>query len=153
MDLDTHEKANQIVRTEIFADLSALVLAMASEGDEEAQELTYGVLDYESAAKEAGWALSDNVDTFDDVWVHDERSNQYSDARRLCDAEGIEAHEREVFEHWSVSSWLASQLEKHGEKIARDWYGHHVWARTTTGQSISIDAVIEDVVRAVARGE
>jgi hypothetical protein len=146
MNLDTHEKANNLVRNEIFANLSALVEAMASKGDEEAQELTYGVLDYESAAEEAGWTLTA------DRWTHDDEEDEYCNAEDLCAEHDIEAHEREVFEHWSVSSWLAGQLEKHGEKIARDWYGHNVWARTTTGQSISIDAVIEDIVRAMARG-
>jgi hypothetical protein len=146
MNLDIHQKANNLVRNEIYANLSHLVEAMASKGDDDAIELMCSVPDYESAAIDAGWTL------IDDAWRYDGCGDEYSDAQELCDAEGIEPHEREVFEHWSVSSWLAGQLEKHGEKIARDWYGHNVWARTTTGQSISIDAVIEDIVRAMARG-
>jgi hypothetical protein len=146
MNLDIHEKANNLVRNEIFANLSHLVEAMASKGDDDAIELMCSVPDYGSAAEAADWTL------IDDVWRYDGCDVEYDDARDLCNWEGIEPHEREVFEHWSVSSWLASQLEKQGEKIARDWYGHHVWARTTTGQSISIDAVIESIVRAMARG-
>jgi hypothetical protein len=146
MNLDIHEKANNLVRTEIYVNLSGLVEAMAAKGDEEAQELTYGVLDYETAAEEAGWTLAS------DRWTHDDEENEYCNAEDLCAEHDIEAHGREVFEHWSVSSWLASELEKRGEKVARDWYGHNVWARTTTGQAISIDGVIENIVRAMARG-
>jgi hypothetical protein len=111
MDKQLHEMANRIVRIEVYANMSALVEAMAQKGDEDALELSLGQYDPET-----------------------------------------EEYTREVFEHWSVSSWLASELEKRGETIARDWYGHHIWARTTTGQSISIDGVIEDIVRAMARG-
>jgi hypothetical protein len=146
MNLDIHQKANNLVRNEIFANLSALVEAMASKGDEDSMELMCSVPDYECAAIEEGWKF------VDDAWRYDGFVDEYEDAHELCEDQGIEPREREVFEHWSVSSWLASQLEKHGEKVARNWYGHNVWARTTTGQSISIDGVIESIVRAMARG-
>lgn len=146
MNLEIHEKANNLVRSEVYANLSHLVEAMAAKGDEEAMDLMCGVLDYESAAIDEGWKF------IDDAWRYEGFVDEYEDAQELCEDQGIDPHEREVFEHWSVSSWLASQLEKHGEKVARDWYGHNVWARTTTGQSISIDTVIENVVRAMARG-
>jgi hypothetical protein len=150
MNLGIHQKANNLVRNEIFSNLSALVEAMASKGDEEAQELTYGVLDYGSAAEEAGWAYEGGV--WRNYQCDDAREIHYEDAQELCEDQGIDPHEREVFEHYSVSVWLAIELEKRGEKVARDWYGHSVWARTNTGQSISIDGVIEDIVRAMARG-
>jgi hypothetical protein len=150
MNLDIHQKANNLVRNEIYANLSALVEAMALKGDDDAIELMCSVPDYGSAAEGAGWTYEGGV--WSNNQCDDAREIHYDDERELCDEEGIDPHEREVFEHWSVSSWLAEQLEKHGEKIARDWYGHNVWARTTTGQSISIDAVIEDIVRAMARG-
>jgi hypothetical protein len=140
-----HEKANLLVRNEIYANMSALVEELASRGDEESQELTWALPDYDSAAVEAGWNLIEGI------WRYDGCEIEYEDAQELCEEEGISPHEREVFEHWSVSAWLASELENRGEKIARDWYGHHIWARTTTGQAISIDAVIEDIVRAMAR--
>jgi hypothetical protein len=150
MNLEIHEKANNLVRNEVYANLSHLVEAMASKGDDDAIELMCGVLDYESAAEEASWSYEGDV--WRNMQCDDARELEYDDAQELCVAEGIEPHEREVFEHWSVSSWLANQLEKHGEKVVRDWYGHHVWARTTTGQSISIDGVIESIVSAMARG-
>jgi|APSaa5957512535_1039671.scaffolds.fasta_scaffold447917_1 hypothetical protein len=48
----------------------------------------------------------------------------------------------EIFEHWIVSEHLATQLEKHGESITRDFYGFTIWGRTCTGQAISLDYVI-----------
>lgn len=145
MEKAIHEAAERLVRNEIYANLSALVEAMALKGDEEAMELMCSVPDYESAAIDEGWEF------IDDTWRYDGFVDEYEDAHELCEYQGIDPHEREVFEHWSVSSWLASELEKRGEKVARDWYGHYVWARTTTGQAISIDGVIEDIVRAMAR--
>lgn len=51
---------------------------------------------------------------------------------------------REVFEHWIVSEWLATQLEKRGESVA-EICNAWIWGRTTTGQAISSDSVIEDI--------
>lgn len=48
----------------------------------------------------------------------------------------------EVFEHWIVSEYLATALEKHDEAITRDFYGFTIWGRTCTGQAISLDYVI-----------
>ena len=66
-------------------------------------------------------------------------------AQEACDMSGIEPFEREVFEHWIVSDWLADKLEERGEKVDRDFAGMTVWARTTTGQAISMDYVIEQI--------
>lgn len=51
----------------------------------------------------------------------------------------------EVYEHWSVSSYLADKLEQYGEKVIRDLCGHDVWCRCTTGQAIMCDAVISEI--------
>src|SRR5258707_13415197 len=49
----------------------------------------------------------------------------------------------EVYEHWAVSPWLASKLAAQGEKVNMDFANLNVWARTTTGQQISGDSVIQ----------
>jgi hypothetical protein len=54
---------------------------------------------------------------------------------------------REVLEHWLVSDRLAVALESRGETVSRDIYGLVVWGRCTTGQSISMDCVIQDIYR------
>lgn len=71
---------------------------------------------------------------------------------RQAEADGVEdleavidEYEREVFEHWIVSDWLADKLEAKGEKVEKDFAGLTIWARTTTGQAIALDAVIEEI--------
>jgi hypothetical protein len=56
-----------------------------------------------------------------------------------------------VFEHWAVSEWLAGKLEEQGERVDRDFAGLCVWARTTSGQSISMDGVIERIAAEMHR--
>jgi len=58
---------------------------------------------------------------------------------------GGEPYQREVYEHWIVSDWLADRLAEKGEKIDNDFAGMTVWARTTTGQGIASDSVIEAI--------
>jgi hypothetical protein len=80
------------------------------------------------------------------VFKHtDGRTNYNTTWGDLCKSEGIDPYQREVFEHWLVSDWLADKLEAHGEKVDRDFAGMTVWARTTTGQAIYADYVIEQI--------
>lgn len=52
----------------------------------------------------------------------------------------------EIFEHWVVSDHFAYWLKQKGEKIG-ELDGLTIWGRTTTGQSISIDYVVREIVR------
>lgn len=52
---------------------------------------------------------------------------------------------REIFEHWAVSRWLAKKLLARGEAVL-GWEGLNIWGRTTTGQAISMDGVIREIV-------
>ena len=51
----------------------------------------------------------------------------------------------EIFEYWFVSNFFAEKLEAKGEVVSHDFFGHCVWGRTTTGQSISMDHVIREI--------
>ncbi len=66
----------------------------------------------------------------------------------LCREQDIEPYEREVFEHHMVSSWLGGKLSKHGE-VVKEVFNMTVWGRTTTGQSISMDGVIEEIYKEI----
>ncbi len=56
-----------------------------------------------------------------------------------CDDE-----ENEVLEYWHISPWLASELQKEGEKVVLlEDLNLVVWGRTTSGQVISIDCALE----------
>ena len=67
----------------------------------------------------------------------------------ICDLSFIDGQNdetREIFEHWPVTDWLSTMLEEHGERVVRlPALNISVWCRTTTGQSISIDWVMEQI--------
>ena len=50
----------------------------------------------------------------------------------------------EALEHWLVSNWLAERLREEGEMVI-DFMDLTIWGRTTSGQAICIDTVIEDI--------
>ena len=50
----------------------------------------------------------------------------------------------EALEHWLVSNWLAERLREEGE-MGIDFMDLTIWGRTTSGQAICIDTVIEDI--------
>lgn len=162
----------QLVQREVNCCLSSLVSTLAvgahaiqtnprnNSGDagasnlyslcEQAMELASSVLDYEEAATQAGFTVSkDRTGAF--YWHNignpkDAGGQGYGSAERAYQScledNNLEPYEWEVYEHWSVSTWFAEQLEKHGEKVDTDFAGMNVWARTTTGQGIASDSVI-----------
>lgn len=115
---------------------------------EQASELCSPVADYENAALDAGWlAHGAGLVRHEEHGIYD-----LTDAcawENLCNDYDIEPYEREVYEHWIVSDRLADHLAKRGEKVDKDFCGLTVWARTTTGQGIAQDSVIDDIVREV----
>ena len=56
----------------------------------------------------------------------------------------IEDYRSEVFEHWLVSNWLSKELDANGE-VTVECYGLTIWCRTTTGQAIHCDSVMEQI--------
>ena len=50
----------------------------------------------------------------------------------------------EVYEQWIVSDWLARKLKDKGETVG-DLCGLTIWGRGTTGQSICLDRVIQNL--------
>ena len=59
---------------------------------------------------------------------------------------------REVFEWWIVTKWIADKLKTQNECIIEAGF-IHIWGRTCTGQSVSMDVVIEDIYNAVMNKE
>jgi len=159
MDNVLYEKAQRLVRNEVFLCVSHLVHTLAQgygridfrsdleELTEQAFELSTPVLDYEEAATEAGWTRNEHNGMFVAPTGHDPRMADYDDWEELCDAEGIEPHESEIFEHWAVSRWLGELLQAKGEKVDFDFAGMVVWGRRTTGQGIALDHVIHEIIR------
>ena len=58
----------------------------------------------------------------------------------------IEPYTNEAYEYWAVTGWFASKLEEKGE-IVGELCGFNVWGRCTTGQSISLDCVVQKIAQ------
>ncbi len=144
-----------LVRTEVHYCVSSLVSTLANgtpfgQGDlndlvEQARELSYPIEDWEEAAGQAGIEQGDGG-----RWSYQE--DWYDTAQEGCEANDIEPYQWEVYEHWIVSDWLADQLAAKGEKVDKDFAGLTVWARTTTGQAIAMDSVIQAITADLAKG-
>lgn len=161
---------DDMVRMEVHYCASGLVHTLANgygrgfvgAGDlaeltEQATELFRPLEEWEDAAREAGWK---SADTTPGMMVNDNEIDENGQAasfegswQELCEEHGIEPYEREVYEHWIVSDWFARQLESRGEKVDHDFAGLTVWARTTTGQGIAMDSVVESIYRATHKAE
>src|ERR1044071_4332587 len=102
-----------------------------------ALELAAPIPDYEEAAIQAGYrlligdqrkGLPPASESAKHVFCDGTKFLFMSDAasvadawREICDDDGIDPYDREVFEHWAVDSWLAEKLEAKGEKVDRDF--------------------------------
>ncbi len=158
---DLQDRASRMVQNEVICCMSSIVatLAKAYTGNgssdvenlaEEAFELCCPVADYEEAAIQEGWT-GPHTDKYGATYFEDTKDKQTwacASWKDLCREFDIEPYDREVFEHWAVSNWLADKLTARGEKVL-DFDNFKVWARCTTGQAISIDGVIEDITREI----
>ncbi|WP_010137580.1 hypothetical protein [Oceanicola sp. S124] len=151
-----------LVRREVCHLASSLVHTLAVGGSighdvreleqltEQAQALSFPLPDYESAALDEGWKRAAGADTDPTkprpvVWIHEDHDEEADTAEEACELSEIEPYDREVFEHWIVTDWLADKLEARGEKVDKDFAGLTIWARTTTGQAIAMDEVISSI--------
>jgi hypothetical protein len=58
----------------------------------------------------------------------------------------------EIFEYWIVTPWFFEKLQAQGELVV-EFFDLLIWGRQTTGQLISVDGVIEDIVKDLFLGE
>jgi hypothetical protein len=109
--------------------------------------------DYESAAWDEGWREVDddiNISGKPTYWIPCDddspvvETSHADNWQELCAEQNIEPHEREVFEHWIVTGWLAEKLKAHGETVG-ELFDFHIWGRCTTGQAILLDYVIRQI--------
>ena len=153
------QRARRLVEREVLCCMSSLVgtLARGADGANyqemadlcyQASELAAPVADWEEAALQAGWKQSCKPRAEWRKEISATSLERYKGtAEELCSAYGLEPYDREVFEHWAVSTYLAELLLAVGEKVDLDFAGLCVWARTTTGQVIDADACIEECIR------
>ena len=154
---------DQMVQREVMCCMSHLVSALGqaygsartasgelTELTEQAFELCAPIPDYEEAATQAGWGVSgENGAYVFDHEIEHQSVQSYptpeSAWQACCEENSIEPYDREVFEHWAVTQWLADKLIEAGEKVDTDFGGLNVWARTCSGQGIASDGVIERI--------
>ena len=69
-----------------------------------------------------------------------------SDMEELCREFQVDTDDfrEDVYEHWIVSGWLSCKLKGRGE-VTGDLCGLTIWGRCTTGQSICLDRVIQNL--------
>ena len=155
--------AQELVRREVIYCVSGLVHTLANSGNElqeRAQELCYSLEDYDEAAdyETSKWSREDcvtyleslSIECRDDEPIEVLREAVIVNAREegiedFCQEHDIEPYEREIYEHWIVSDWLAEKLAAKGERVDTDFAGMTVWGRTTTGQAIYMDSVIQEI--------
>lgn len=78
----------------------------------------------------------------------DELSELYYTYENPYEDDGGEPEIVEALQHWLVSDWFADELKKKGE-IVGEYAGLVIWGRTTCGQAISMDYVVQDVLKDV----
>jgi len=157
--------ASDLVKREVHYCVSHLVFIVAggygnvesttelSDLAEQAFELCSPIDDWEEAATQEGWTVDANL--FVNHRLETTAEASPLDAcgwQELCQEFDIEPYQRDVFEHWIVSDWLADKLASKGEKVDRDFAGLTVWARTTTGQSIACHWVLEQITKELGKG-
>lgn len=69
---------------------------------------------------------------------------EFYDWEEVCN-DALAISQPEVFEWWIVTGWFARILEEHGEFVVTDFMGLTLWGRQCTGQSISLDGVIDKI--------
>lgn len=90
-----------------------------------------------------GWEGSaDYRDEFDGMLDQDEFFSEVA----IPDAEA--ARNTEVLEYWIVTQRFAEHLKDQGQVVGQ-LFDFHIWGRTTSGQAICVDAVIERIARSM----
>lgn len=157
MTFERERELDRFVHNEVRANVTGLMAHLAElygdnmyfKGEEEIPCVQY---DWQTPAEEAGWRMHSlgRIHRWTEA-LGDEEVSTWQEACEACE-EYIEPHEREIFQWYAVSSFLADDLEEEGEVVLRDFHGLDLWGRTTFGQAISMDYVIQKVYDNLQKG-
>lgn len=121
--------------------LEGLALLAQYQHNDHAQEMISGALrNKDKAAKLLGDFVNPDftaADTFD---------SDSEAAQGFCESNNIDPDEREVYEHYAISEWMASKLSERGEATA-EVANLTIWGRCTTGQMVCMDGIINQIFR------
>lgn len=87
-------------------------------------------------------------DTDTDYYVIDPNCETKVDAIRQYFNEvnwDLSSYNVQVCEYWLITDWLANKLAEKGVTVEQDFMGLCIWGRTTSGQSIWCDYVIQEI--------
>ena len=150
-----HRQLTQFVGREVFHCVSQLVTELTSKAQHfsEYEEDLYNAWHAPLSEYDYCEAFKDYMENYASrtgqvIPVYTLGSDELADCdtwQEACYLYDIEPTQREVYEHWIVSDWLANRLEEHGELVLRDFFGLTVWGRTCSGQAISLDGVIGQI--------
>lgn len=78
--------------------------------------------------------------------VADDEERYEDEIEKARDCIRDNAEQREVYEWWAVSQWLAERLKERGYIVVDEMgAGLYVWGRETTGQAIYMDYAIQEI--------
>lgn len=152
----TQEQLDKFVQQNVDRCQSSLVEAILSQVNEIHEQVLFTHEDienyYEYKCPECGAGQSEPfdsepIDKDDESFTAPLHYKCYE-----CKAEFTKEPEsvpQEIFEWWLCSDWLLEQLEARGEPVLHTDFGAW-WGRTTTGQAISMDGVIEDIYNSLS---
>jgi len=123
------ERADKLVSREVFCHVGGLIEELNTATD---SQFFFDNFNYDPSDE----AVKEEAENHDETDMTDSALEEARD--RLRD-------EWEPLEYWAVSEWLKRKLEEQGEVVANIGLTN-VWARTTSGQAIAIDYVIEKIV-------
>ena len=113
-----------------FAIIKYYIALSAGGGDSRIFQPLFSMSTFQERILAASGSSSSTADT--DVYKRQEYMYPFVDT------------DDEVFEWWLVSPYLARELKEQGEVII-DALGCHWWGRTTSGQAIYMDGVIQKI--------
>lgn len=173
-EIETDRILSRLVEREVLHcvshHISELSQAPGLIDEETGIDLWRGIPDYEEAATHAGWECAESnlwLNEFGatqleedgapedvDSWLSVSKGTFYHlddvetcvavDWEELCCLQSIEPFEQEVLEHWLVTKYFSEKLAEHGERVV-ELHGLNIWCRTTSGQMIAADYVIEEI--------
>ena len=104
--------------------------------------IIYNVSGLVSDISKAFWKNPDSFDLDEDQVI-----NIFQKVDESFEEDGAEPTYFEALQHFIVADWFADELEKRGEIVDKDFLGLTIWGRPTYGQAISMDYVVQAILK------
>ncbi len=145
----TDKKVKRMVEQEVIVNVSTLVDTLQqntklAESFNESLENEYPLKDDSQLIYEFG-------DEYREDWQDCVKDDPVDEQMSLADyirseESDIYDYDSEIFEWWLVTPWLYYRLKEREETVA-DWCNLRFWGRRTTGQTITLDEVMQQIQR------